>query len=48
VLIAPAVSLLLRANVRVLGEVHLFNHANAANGTRINPNDGLLRLEFVF
>lgn len=48
VAVVPAVSVLVRANIRVLGEAHIFNEAVSATGTRLNANDGVVRLEFMF
>jgi hypothetical protein len=44
----PAVSFLVRANVRVLAEGHFFNRLQAGNSTRTGTNEGLVRLEFLF
>ena len=44
----PAVSVLLRANVRVLAEGHFFNRLQAAGTDRAGLNEGLVRLEFLF
>ena len=44
----PAVSLLVRANVRVLAEGHFFNRIRAATADRTGLNEGLVRLEFLF
>jgi hypothetical protein len=44
----PAVNILLRANVRVLAEGHLFNHLQATGTDRTGPNEGLIRLDFLF
>lgn len=48
VVLVPSVSLLVRANVRVLAEGRFYNDARAASGARINSNDGVVRLEFLF
>jgi hypothetical protein len=44
----PAVSFLVRANVRVLAEGHFFNRAGAEGRNRTGTNEGLIRLEFLF
>ena len=44
----PAVSVLARANVRVLAEGHVFNRIQAAGNDRTGLNEGLIRLEFLF
>jgi hypothetical protein len=44
----PAVSVLVRANVRVLAEGHFFNRLQASGGDRTGLNGGLVRLEFLF
>jgi hypothetical protein len=44
----PAVSVLVRANVRVLAEGHFFNHLRAGVADRTGLNEGLVRLEFLF
>jgi hypothetical protein len=48
VLLIPAVSLLVRANVRVLAESRFFNHIQANGTDRTGLNEGLIRLEFLF
>jgi hypothetical protein len=44
----PAVSVLVRANVRVLTEGHFFNRLQSAGSDRTGLNEGLIRLEFLF
>ena len=44
----PAISFLVRANVRVLAEGHFFNRVQAGSATRTGINEGLVRLEFFF
>ena len=44
----PAVSVLIRANVRVLAEGHFFNRIQAAGTDRTGLNGGQIRLEFLF
>ena len=44
----PAISFLVRANVRVLAEGHFFNRVQAGSATRTGTNEGLVRLEFFF
>ncbi len=44
----PAVNILVRANVRVLAEAHLFNHIRSTGTDRTGLNEGLIRLEFLF
>jgi len=48
VALVPAASVLVRANVRVLVEGHFYNDARSASGVRVNKNDGVVRLEFLF
>jgi hypothetical protein len=48
VLLIPAVSLLVRANVRVLTEGRFFNRMHEAADARMGLNEGLIRLEFLF
>lgn len=48
VALVSAVSVLVRANVRVLGESHIYNDVRSASGARVNANDGVVRLEFLF
>lgn len=48
VVVVPSLSLLVRANVRVLAEGRLYNDARSASGARVNSNDGVIRLEFLF
>lgn len=48
VLLIPAVSLLVRANVRVLAEGRLYNRLQASGTDRTGLNEGLVRLEFLF
>ena len=48
VTLISAVSVLVRANVRVLGEGRFYNDARSTTGARINPNDAVVRLEFLF
>ncbi len=48
VVLVPSLSLLVRANVRVLAEGRLYNDARSAAGARVNSNDGVVRLEFLF
>ncbi len=43
-----SLSLLLRANVRLLAEGRFYSDASSVTGARINPNDGVVRLEFLF
>jgi hypothetical protein len=44
----PAVSFLVRANVRVLAEGRFFNRINQGATARTGTNEGLVRLEFLF
>jgi hypothetical protein len=44
----PAVSFLVRANVRVMAEGHFFNRTRAGVTERTGPNEGLVRLDFLF
>ena len=44
----PAVSVLVRANVRILTEGHFFNRVQATGTERTGLNEGLVRLEFLF
>ena len=44
----PSVSVLVRANVRVVAEGHFFNHVQATSTDRTGLNEGLVRLEFLF
>lgn len=46
--LVSSVSVLVRANVRVLAEAHRYNDARTATGARVNANDGVVRLEFLF
>jgi len=46
--VIPAVSILVRANVRVLAEGHFFNRVQAPGTERTGLNEGLFRLEFLF
>ena len=48
VLLVPAVSVLVRANVRVLVEGRFYNRLQAAGIDRTGLNEGLVRLEFLF
>jgi len=48
VLLMPAVSVLIRANVRVLVEGRFYNRLQAAGSDRTGLNEALARLEFVF
>ncbi len=48
VVVVPSLSLLVRANVRVLAEGRFYNDARSTSGARVNANDGLVRLEFLF
>ncbi len=48
VALVSSLSLLVRANVRVLTEGRFYNGARSVTGARINPNDGVVRLEFLF
>ena len=48
VVFVPSLSLLVRANVRVLAEGRLYNDARSVSGARVNSNDGVIRLEFLF
>jgi hypothetical protein len=48
VLLIPAVTLLVRANVRVLLESRFFNRVQAEGSDRTGLNEGLVRLEFLF
>ena len=48
VLLIPAVSLLVRANVRLLAEGRFFNHIQADRADRTGLNQALVRLEFLF
>lgn len=48
VLFIPAVSFLVRANVRVLAEGRFYNRLQASGPERTGLNDGLVRLEFLF
>jgi hypothetical protein len=48
VLLLPAVSFLVRANVKVLAEVRFFNRLQAGSRERTGLNEGLVRLEFAF
>ena len=44
----PTVSVLARANVRVLAEGHFFNTVQAGATERTGLNEGVVRLEFLF
>jgi hypothetical protein len=46
--LVPAVSVLVRANVRLLAEGHLFNRLAATDSARTGLNETLVRLEFLF
>jgi len=46
--VIPAISFLVRANVRVLAEGHFFNRVEAGSSVRTGTNEGLVRLEFAF
>ncbi len=48
VLLIPAVSFLVRANVRVLAEGRFYNRLQEAGTERTGLNEGLVRLEFLF
>ncbi len=48
VVVVPSLSLLVRANVRVLAEGRFYNDAHLATGARVNANDGVVRLEILF
>jgi hypothetical protein len=48
VLLLPAVSFLVRANVKVLAEARFFNRLQAGGRDRTGLNEGLVRLEFAF
>lgn len=48
VTVVSALSVLVRANVRVLAEGRFYNDARSSTGARINANDGVVRLEFLF
>ncbi len=48
VVLVPSLSMLVRANVRVLAEGRFYNDARLASGARVNSNDGVVRLEFLF
>ena len=48
VLLIPAASVLVRANVRVLVEGRFYNKIQAAGTDRTGLNEGLVRLEFLF
>lgn len=48
VTLVSAVSVLVRANVRLLGEGRIYNDARSTSGARVNPNDAVVRLEFLF
>jgi hypothetical protein len=44
----PAVSILVRANVKILAEGHFFNRLQVIGTERTGLNEGLVRLEFFF
>jgi hypothetical protein len=46
--VIPALSLLVRANVKILAEGHFFNRIQAGSRDRTGLNEGLVRLEFFF
>jgi len=46
--LVPSLSLLVRANVRVLAEGRFYTDARSALGARVNSSDGVVRLEFLF
>jgi hypothetical protein len=48
VLLVPAVSVLVRANVRVLAEGRFYNRISEDSSLRTGQNQGLVRLEFLF
>jgi hypothetical protein len=48
ILLIPAVSVLIRANVRVLVEGRFYNQLQAGGSERTGSNEGLVRLEFLF
>jgi hypothetical protein len=48
ILLLPAVSVLIRANIRVLGEGRFYNRLQAGGSDRTGLNEGLIRLEFLF
>jgi hypothetical protein len=48
VLLLPAVSFLVRANVKVLAEARFFNRLQVGSRERTGLNEGLVRLEFAF
>ncbi len=48
VALIPAVSVLLRANVRVHGEARYFNRVSTTGTARTGLNEGLVRMEFLF
>lgn len=48
VALVSSISMLVRANVRVLAEGRVYRDTRSLAGARINPNDGVIRLEFLF